>query len=332
MTATPSYSFVIPVYNEEETLPALMERLQELAAKLDGESEFVFIDDGSVDRSFSLLKDFQGEDPRIRVLSFSRNFGHQIAITAGMDVTAGDAVIIMDADLQDPPEVVLEMVAKWKEGYEVVYAKRISREGETFFKKLTATLFYRVLGAMAHIDIPPDTGDFRLVDARVINAFNRLRESDRFVRGMFSWVGFKHTAVEYHRHERYAGETKYPLKKMVKLAFAALLGFSDWPIRMAVSLGAAVSGVSFIYAIYVVAKALITETAVPGWSSLISVVSFLGGLQLLIMGMLGLYIGRIYEEAKGRPLYIVSQAIGFEQGRDIDRGVVVDWACRRDKG
>lgn len=326
MPGKPDFSFVFPVFNEEETLPALLDRVRSLAREIDGQSEFIFIDDGSTDSSLEILLQAHGEDPRVKVLTFSRNFGHQTAITAGMDLSSGDAIVIMDADLQDPPEVVLRMIEKWREGYEVVYAKRLTREGETWFKRMTASLFYRLLKGLSEVEIPVDTGDFRLVDRKALTAFNRLRESDRFIRGMFAWTGFRQAAVEYHRQERFAGETKYPLRKMARLAFTAILGFSDWPIRVAVAMGAGISGLAILYAVFVVVKILVTGQAGTGWGSMITVTAFLGGLQLMMIGIVGLYIGRIHQEVKRRPLYIVQRAVGFDEAPDPELAVVVSWS------
>jgi glycosyltransferase involved in cell wall biosynthesis len=320
------YSFILPVFNEEEVLPVLIDRLTELAKALDGKAEFIFVDDGSTDSSLRLILAARDHDPRIKALSFSRNFGHQIAITAGMDLAEGQAIVVMDADLQDSPEVVLKMVQKWRQGYEIVYAKRISREGETAFKKATATIFYRLLNIMTRVDIPLDTGDFRLIDRKALTTINQMRESDRFVRGMVAWLGFKQTAVEYHRSQRFAGATKYPLKNMVRLAIAAILGFSDLPIRLAVLFGGIISGCSFGYACFVIIKTLVTGRETSGWTSLITVTSFLGGLHLLVIGVIGLYIGRIYEEVKRRPLYVASKAVGFTRvHNNPQRAIIASW-------
>lgn len=320
------YSFILPVFNEEEVLPSLFDRLFALADSLEGRAEFIFVDDGSTDSSIDIILNERSNDSRVKALTFSRNFGHQIAITAGMDLAQGQAIIVMDADLQDSPEIVLKMVQKWQQGYEVVYAKRLSRDGETAFKKITATVFYRLLNRMTQVDIPVDTGDFRLIDRKALYTLNQMRESDRFVRGMVSWLGFKQTAVEYHRSERFAGETKYPLKNMIRLALAAILGFSDLPIRLAVFFGGIISGCSFSYACFVLIKTLITGRETSGWTSLITVTSFLGGLHLLVIGIIGLYIGRIYEEVKRRPLYVVSKAIGFTKDvNEPKRAIIASW-------
>lgn len=307
----PVYSFVIPIFNEEETIQELHKQVSALLSRLDDSSEVILIDDGSVDRSYELMMGIQKKDPRFKLIRLSRNFGHQIAVTAGMDASQGKATIIMDADLQDPPEVVLEMIRKWKEGFEVVYAVRSEREGETFFKKMTAAVFYRVLRKLTNLDMPADVGDFRLVDRRALEAFQAMRESNRYVRGMFSWVGFKQTGVLYQRKKRFAGETKYPLHKMLKLARDAIVGFSYAPLRFTLNLGFFVSGCSLLYAFYAVTRHLLGIT-VTGWTSLAVLVSFLGGVQLVVIGLLGEYIGRIHEEVKRRPLYLVRATEGLE--------------------
>jgi polyisoprenyl-phosphate glycosyltransferase len=248
----------------------------------------------------------------VKLIDFSRNFGHQIAITAGMDYAKGDAVIIIDADLQDPPELIIGMIEKWKEGNEVVYAKRVKRKGETIFKKLSARVFYRVLSVATEINIPVDTGDFRLMDRKVCNQMRRIKESNRFVRGLVSWVGFRQAAVEYVREERLAGETKYPLKRMIKLCLDGILSFSHKPLKLAIYFGLFLSGIGFVYLLYVLYLALFTQATIKGWSSLISIMLVFNGFTLFILGILGEYIGRIYDETKGRPLYIVKEVYGEE--------------------
>jgi len=307
----PKYSLVIPVYNEEETLPTLFDELKKLMSQMDGESEVIFIDDGSRDQSYRIMKEQNQKDSRFRVLRFSRNFGHQLAITAGIDHTSGDAVVIMDADLQDSPTVVLDMIAKWKEGYEVVYGVRIKRHGETFFKKITAKGYYWLMQKLSNIEIPMEAGDFRLVDRKVVEVFRRLRENHRYVRGIFSWIGFKQTGVPFVRAERYAGETKYPLIKMMRFALDGMLSFSNVPLKLALNLGFLISFFSFIYGTFLITGKILglTET-VQGWVSLIVVIFFLGGVQLIMIGILGEYIARIHTEIKGRPLYVVREYLG----------------------
>jgi polyisoprenyl-phosphate glycosyltransferase len=306
------YSIIIPVFNEEAVIPLLVRRMDALLEKLDGPAEAIFVNDGSSDAGSVFLSALAREKPGYRYIGLSRNFGHQIAITAGMDAAAGDAIIVMDADLQDPPEVILDMIAKWKEGYQVVYAKRLSRAGETAFKRRTADLFYRFLGSLAEVDIPQDVGDFRLIDRKVLEAFKAMPEQDRFVRGMFAWLGFRQTAVEFHRPERAAGETKYPLFKMIRLAANGIIGFSDVPLRLAIWGGIAVSFTALAYGAYVVALWLGDSVLVSGWSSTIVIISLLCGVNMLMTGIIGLYIGRIYNEVKRRPLYVVDEREGFD--------------------
>ena len=308
------YSIVIPVYNEEAVLPVLLRRLDLLLGRLDGPAEAIFVDDGSSDTSPIVLKALAKRDPRFRYIGLSRNFGHQVAITAGMDAAQGDAIVVMDADLQDPPEVVEEMIAKWKEGFEVVYARRLSRAGESRFKRATAHLFYRMLGRVSSVGIPADVGDFRLIDRKVLGALCQMPEQDRFVRGMIAWLGFKQTEVTFHRLERIAGETKYPFWKMARLALNAALGFSDAPLRLAIWCGLAVSGLALLYGGYVLALwAMHDSSLVAGWSSTIIIVSLLCGMNMLMTGIVGLYVGRIHAEVKRRPLYVVADQEGFER-------------------
>ncbi|MDB4943530.1 MAG: hypothetical protein JWP97_3064 [Labilithrix sp.] len=311
----PEVSLVIPIYNEEAVLPRLDERLGQLLAALgDLTTEVVFVDDGSKDRSMTLLRAMVAREPRYRALSFSRNFGHQRAITAGMDASRGRAVVVMDADLQDPPEVILEMVKKWREGYDVVYGRRRSRAGETPFKLLTAKLFYRLFAAMIPIEVPLDTGDFRLMSRRVVVAMRSLRETHLFVRGLVAWLGFKQTAVEYDRAARLAGETKYPLRKMLAFAFDGIMSFSILPLRLATYLGAFAFFASILYGIIAVVTHLIGYTT-PGWTTTVVLVSFLFSVQLVMTGVLGEYVGRIYEEVKSRPLYVVGERIRHKRAR-----------------
>jgi polyisoprenyl-phosphate glycosyltransferase len=301
------YSFVIPVFNERETLPELHQRLSQVIDGLDGEAELLFVDDCSHDGSYELLAELGRQDGRIRVLRFARNFGHQVAITAGLDHAAGDAVIVMDADLQDPPEVVPDLVARWQEGYEVIYAVRARRSGESWFKRKTAAWFYRVLRWIAHVEMPLDAGDFRLVDRRAVDAFRSMRERGRYVRGMFSWVGFRQIGVPYDRAERYAGEPKYSYRKSLTLAIDGLVSFSNAPLRVALVAGFVFSSLAFLVGVFAIVAKLAGAFVVPGWASILVVISFLGGIQLTLMGMLGLYVGRIYEEVKARPIYILRE-------------------------
>lgn len=303
------FSVVVPVFNEEEVLQETYRRLTQVMEGLASPYEIVFVDDGSTDRSPEILDRLALEDPRVRVIHFSRNFGHQAAITAGMDYAQGEAVIVIDADLQDPPEVIPEMVAKWQEGYEVVYGKRAKREGETYFKRVTAAFFYRLLRAMTEIDIPLDTGDFRLMDRKVVEVMKLLREKNRFIRGLVAWVGFRQVALEYVRHRRFAGTTKYPLRKMLKLAWDGITAFSHKPLKLAAYLGFALSFLSFVYLVVIVVLKLLGKSTVPGWASLAVINLFFSGIILIILGIMGEYLGRIYDEAKNRPLYVVDRVV-----------------------
>lgn len=309
--ARPTLSLVLPIYNEEEVIPELHVRLQEFLTKLEVPCEVVFVNDGSRDRSMEMLRGIAKAEPRYRILSFARNFGHQTAITAGIDYARGAAVVVMDADLQDPPEVVLEMVAKWREGYDVVYGKRRKREGETWFKLFTARWFYRVFAAMIPIEVPLDTGDFRLMSRRVVIALRALRETHRFVRGMVSWVGFKQTAVLYDRPGRFAGETKYPLRKMLRFAVDGITSFSVLPLRFATYLGMLISLMSVGVAVWALVARFALRATVPGWTASVVLTSLLAAVQLLMIGILGEYVGRIYEQVKGRPLYTVGDKVNL---------------------
>jgi dolichol-phosphate mannosyltransferase len=312
----PALSLVFPIYNEEAVLPTLFARLDIVVAELTprvGRIEAIFINDGSRDRSLALLKELSQTRPWARILSFSRNFGHQIAVTAGMEYARGQAVALLDADLQDPPELLPQMIDLWKQGYEVVYGVRTEREGETAFKKLTASLFYRLLRQVTNVDIPADTGDFRLMDRKVVDALNRMGEHHRFLRGMSSWVGFKQVALPYKRDARAAGETKYPFRKMFNFAMDAICSFSTAPLKLASQLGWAIATLSILYGIITVIRYVrAAGTFQPGWASVIVVLSLLSGVQLITLGVIGEYIGRIYTEVKDRPLYIVSEKIGFD--------------------
>ena len=305
-------SVVIPCFNEEEVIGETIKRLRTFCGGLvDLRVELIFVDDGSRDRTRELLRGYASEDSRIRVVGFARNFGHQIAVSAGIDAARGDAVVLIDADLQDPPEVVHEMVAKWREGYDVVYGTRTERPGESAFKLATARAFYRLLNRLSDVPIPLDTGDFRLMSRPVVETLKAMPERDRFVRGMVSWVGFRQVALPYRRAERFAGESKYPLRKMLRFATDGILSFSIKPLQMSITLGllAAVLSLSGIaYALYLRA---FTSVWVEGWTALMIAVLFLGGVQLVCVGILGEYIGRIYNEVKRRPLYVVQDRIGF---------------------
>lgn len=302
-------SFVFPCYNEEESLDRLFEEmgkiLDQLSAKYD--LEIICINDGSRDRTLEKLISFHERDPRYKIIDFSRNFGQQMGLTAGLDYATGDAVVIMDADLQDPPAVALELIQKWEEGWDVVYAQRRKREGESAFKKLTSYMFYRILDSLADIRMPKDTGDFRLMDRKVVDAVKSFREKNRYMRGIVSYVGFKQTAVQFDRPERLAGETKWPLHKMLGLAFDALLGYSTVPLKFVTNMGILVvliSVLGILYAFY--SRFYHPETYVSGWAFIIVSIFFIGGVQMIMLGILGNYIGRIYAEVQKRPLYLVS--------------------------
>jgi dolichol-phosphate mannosyltransferase len=281
--------------------------------QLDGDAEVILVDDGSSDASYETMVAAREIDPRYKLLRLSRNFGHQIAVSAGLDVASGEAVIVMDADLQDPPEVALELAARWRDGYDVVYAVREERHGERRFKRATAAGFYRLFKRMSDVDVPLDVGDFRLVDRRALDAFRSMRESNRYVRGMFSWIGFRQVGVPFTREERFAGETKYPLRKMIKFATDGIVSFSAYPLRLALKLGFLVSAFSFVLGIVFLVSRLAGLYSVPGLASIAVFVAFLGGIQLLLLGIMGEYIARIHDEVKGRPLYLVSDAQGLDQ-------------------
>ncbi len=303
-----TYSIIAPIYNEKENLPELHRRVKEVMDSTGEPWELVLVDDGSTDGSTEIIRALAKEDARIRPIIFARNFGHQIAITAGWDYARGDAVVIIDADLQDPPELILEMSKKWKEGYEVVYAVRAEREGESWFKLWTASLFYRLIYRITDVKIPLDTGDFRLMDRKVVNVLKQMREKHRFPRGMSAWVGFKQIGVEYKRAARKAGETKYPFRKMFRLALNAITSFSYFPLQVATFFGFASAGVAIIAIPVVAALRLAGSHSFEGQTTTLISVLFLGGVQLISLGILGEYIGRLYDEAKGRPLYIVREA------------------------
>lgn len=317
MSSIVKYSIVVPVYNEEEVIHETYRRLTEVMRSTKEAYELLFVNDGSRDRTAEIIKEYSEQDPAVVLLDFARNFGHQIAITAGMDYARGEAVVVIDADLQDPPELILEMIEKWKQGFDVVYAKRTKRKGETYFKKQTAAMFYRFLRAMTDIDIPLDTGDFRLLDRKVCNQMNSIQEKNRFVRGLVSWVGFKQIAVEYERDERLAGESKYPLKKMLKLSMDGITSFSYKPLKLASYAGVTLSGIGFIYLLVVMYLKLFTDSTITGWSSLIVIQLFFSGIILIILGMIGEYIGRIYDETKNRPLYIVREKYQLEPRKEV---------------
>jgi len=314
MPEVPTITIIAPIYNEEGNIPELYQRIREVLGTIDDSWELLMVDDGSTDGSTDLIREYHNQDPRVVPVIFARNFGHQIAVSAGLDYARGDAVVIIDADLQDPPEVILDMIAKWREGYEVVYAVRTEREGESWFKEFTASIFYRLIYRITDVDIPLDTGDFRLLDRKVVNVMGEMRERHHFLRGMSVWVGFKQTGVEYKRAARHTGETKYPLKKMLKFATDAITSFSYFPLQLAMYLGFISAGISILAIPVVIILRLAGSQAFFGQASTLIAVLFLGGVQLISLGILGEYIGRLYDEAKGRPLYIVSEAPDEELG------------------
>jgi len=304
----PTFTVVAPIYNELENIPELYQRMRDVMGRTGEPWELILVDDGSTDGSTDLIRKLAENDERVRPVIFARNFGHQIAVTAGVDYSRGEAVIIIDADLQDPPEVILTLIEKWREGYDVVYAVREERQGESWFKRSTASLFYRLITRITDVDIPLDTGDFRLMDKKVVRVMNQMREKHRFLRGMSAWVGFKQVGVRYKRQPRYAGETKYPFNKMVRLALNAITSFSYFPLQLATYLGFIAAGLSVLAIPIVIILRLTTGTVLLGQATTLIIVLFLGGVQLISLGIIGEYIGRIYDEAKDRPLYIVAEA------------------------
>lgn len=310
----PVVSVVAPVFDEQEGLPEFHERLMSSLRALNLPFEVVYVDDGSRDRSPELLRGFHEADPAVHALYFSRNFGHQIAITAGIDHARGDACVVIDSDGQDPPEVIGRLVAKWREGHEAVYAVRAKREGESAFKRATAALFYRLMGQLARVDIPMDTGDFRLLDRKVVDVMRRLRESHRFVRGLTAWAGFRYARVEYVRKPRLAGSTKYPLGKMLLFGVDGITAFSHVPLRWVSFCGLAAFALSLAAAAWALYVKLFNPRAVQGWTSLVVLVLFLGSIQLMSLGVIGEYLARVFDEVKRRPLYVIARADGFSDG------------------
>lgn len=303
----PLLSIVVPVYNEQEVLDAFYDRVKSVVDSLEElNHELIFVDDGSADNSYQKLRELADQDERVKVLKFSRNFGHQVAITAGIEKATGEAVVVMDADLQDPPEVITKFVKKWQEGFDVVYGVRERRQGESKAKLVTASTFYRLLKMITKIDIPVDVGDFRLMSRRAVEHFKSLRERDRFVRGLVSWIGFKQTGVVYARDSRYAGNTKFPYRKMIKFAFDGITSFSNVPLKVATWLGYLTSLLAFLYGVSVFIQKLAGIT-VQGWATIMFGMLFLGGVQLICLGIIGEYIARIFNEIKQRPLYILEE-------------------------
>ena len=311
----PTFSIVAPVYNEEALIAEFCRRVVAALEPLGEPFEVILVNDGSRDRSPEIMREIHARDPRIKVLNFSRNFGHQIAITAGTDYARGQAVVVIDSDLQDPPEVIPEMIARWREGYQLIYGVRSEREGETAFKLATASLFYRLIRKITNVDIPLDTGDFRLMDRKVVDALKSMREHHRFMRGLSVWVGFRQTGVEYKRDARKAGETKYPLRKMLKFAMDGITAFSYLPLQLATYFGFTIAGLSVLGIIAVILLRVITGSELAGQATTLVAVLFIGGVQLIFLGIIGEYLGRIYDEVKRRPLYIVAEALGYDDAQ-----------------
>lgn len=301
------YSVIIPIYNEEENIVLLFERLETVMGQLNSSVEYIFVNDGSVDSSMSLIKGLSAQKGAVKYIDFSRNFGHQIAVSAGLDLCVGKRVVIIDADLQDPPELILEMASKMDEGFEVVYAQRRSRKGESIFKKVTASVFYKILRGITSIDIPLNTGDFRMMDFRIVEVLREMPEKNKFLRGQISWIGFRQTYVEFDRSERNAGETGYPLKKMLRFAIDGITAFSDAPLKFVFSMGVFVFVLSFVLIVYALISWLFFESTVQGWSSLMISILFIGGVQMIGIGIIGEYISRIGNNVKERPLYVVRE-------------------------
>jgi len=308
----PKYSFVIPIYNEEETLAELYRRISAVMEKMDGSVELILINDGSRDRTLELLRELHAQDSRICYLSFARNFGHQIAVTAGLNFSTGKIVVVMDGDLQDPPELIIDMVEQWRQGYQVVYAQRTQRRKEGWFKRLPAYMYYRILRHLADVDIPIDTGDFCLMDRCVVDVLNAMPERNRYIRGLRAWIGFKQTAVKFERDPRFAGEVKYTFRKSLTLAMNGLVSFSKVPLQLSIYLGLFAAFVSIFMAFLILYwRIFYPNSALTGLTIVMMAVFFLGAVQLVSIGILGQYVGRIYEEVKGRPLYTLAEVVGF---------------------
>jgi glycosyltransferase involved in cell wall biosynthesis len=303
-------SVVVPVYNEEECIRELYDRLSGVLHN-NSAYELIFVNDGSRDNSYPLLAALASKDKKVKLLNLSRNFGKEIAMTAGLDRAQGDAIVIIDADLQDPPELISEMIKKWRQGYQVVYAQRISRKGESFLKKLTSDLFYRLFKRLINFEIPQNTGDFRLLDSQAVDAIRQVKDKNRFMKGIFAWIGFKSTEVLYHREPRYKGRTKWGGIKLLGLAIDGITSFSAFPLKISMIIGILVSFFSFAYLLFILVSKLFMGIAVPGYPSLLSTVLFIGGVQFILIGILGEYIGKISSEVKDRPLYLVQEEVNF---------------------
>ena len=302
-----SISIVVPVYNEEKSIRLMYDRLLSSISKISHNFEIIYVNDGSRDNSFLELVKLSKEDARVKYINFSRNFGHQIAVTAGLDKTKGEAVVIIDGDLQDPPEVIPEMYAKHKEGFEVVYGQRLKRKGESFFKKITAKYFYRILKKITNVNIPVDTGDFRLIDRKIVNDLKNMPEQNKFLRGQIAWLGYRQTSVFFERDERKFGETGYPFSKMLKFALDGITGFSDVPLQFVTKIGIFISFISFLIILYAIFSHFVLEKTITGWTSLIISSMFIGGVQMISIGIIGEYISRINKNVQNRPLYIIDE-------------------------
>jgi polyisoprenyl-phosphate glycosyltransferase len=305
-------SIIVPAYNEEAVIPEFYRRVRKAVEQLPYDFRLIFVDDGSKDNTEGIISRLHLEDDSVELITLSRNFGKEIAMTAGLDYAKGDAVVIIDADLQDPPELIESLIEKWRSGYDVVYAKRVSRDGETLFKKLTARLFYKVVGLVSHVEIPPDAGDFRLLSRRAVDALQALRERHRFMKGLFAWIGYPQVAVPYHRNPRFAGSTKWNYWRLWNFALEGITSFSIAPLKLATYLGLGVAVFSFTFGAWMILDTLLRGNPVPGYPSLMVVVLFLGGVQLIALGIIGEYLGRMFDETKNRPLYLVY--------RHLDRG------------
>ena len=315
------FSVVAPVKDEEEALPAFVSRLRDVLETVDGEAEVILVDDGSTDGSYELMTDLARLDDRFKIIRLSRCFGHQLALTAGLDAADGDAVIVMDSDLQDPPEVIPSLIEEWRNGFDVVHARRVARDGEPRLRAARASLFYRLLHRVSDVDIPVDVGDFRLIDRQALLAFRSMRERNRYIRGMFAWVGFRQTTVEFVRSPRQSGTSKYPLRKLIGLGADGLFSFSNAPLRAALRLGFLISGLSFLFGAFALCARIAGMYSVPGIASIVVLTTFLGGLQLTLLGIQGEYVARVYDEVKRRPLYLISETQGFPSLRSQESDV-----------
>ena len=325
----PKYSLVIPVYNEEKSIPELYRRLSAVIEQLGESVEVILVNDGSRDRTLFMLRDLHEQDPRFCYISFARNFGHQIAVTAGLNFVRGEAIIVMDADLQDPPELIPTLVEKWQQGYQVVYAQRTQRRKESWLKRFTAYMFYRILQRLADIDIPPDTGDFCLMDRKVVDVLNAMPERNRYIRGLRSWVGLQQTSVCFERDPRFAGEVKYTFRKSLSLAANGLVSFSRVPLRLSTYLGLLAAVAAVLMGVLVLYWRIIAPTSpLTGLATIMIAMFFLGAVQLVSIGILGEYVGRIYEEVKGRPLYVLSEVAGFTDEKLSSRSIDTQWQSK----